>query len=170
LNVGPSRYDIGMYINTEGGSALTGTCALALLSQTDFQLGSVAPEVINFSGGDVTIGELETGADADKCPDYTNTVNGGATLSDFPFAPIRLACVDTTGDGLLDFDIAIGWRQNAGTYCSPDSTSTWPIPGASSKCWRGERFSVPVEVPPWNTVSRSNTWSFSYVNKLIISH
>jgi hypothetical protein len=91
MKLGADRYDVGMYINTEGGSAFTGTCALALLSQTDFQLGTVPPEVISFGGGDVTIGELETGTDpADECPDYKNTVSGGATLTDFPFSPVSL--------------------------------------------------------------------------------
>ena len=34
-------------------------------------------------------------------------------------------------------------------------TSTWPIPGTSSKCWYDDavRFSVDVYVPPYNTVS-----------------
>jgi hypothetical protein len=89
MELGADRYDIGMYINIEGGSAFTGSCALALLSQTDFQLGTVPPEVISFANGNVTIGELETGNDPpDECPDYTNTVNGGATLTDYPFAPV----------------------------------------------------------------------------------
>jgi hypothetical protein len=73
---------------------------------------------------------------------------------------LLLKCVDTdasgTGAGLLDFDVAIAWDQSEGgtPLCNPNSTSTWPVPGAPSKCWKAEtRFNVPVEVPPWNTPS-----------------
>ena len=78
------------YINTEGGSATgTGNCAMALLSNTDFQQGAVAPEVVNVNGGAVTIGELESGANADKCPDIAETVTGPATLPNRSFGPVR---------------------------------------------------------------------------------
>lgn len=114
INLGASRYDIGMYINTEGGefvihtiilvrisslssfafygfisgSARTGTCALSLLSSTNFQRGAVPPETIAVTGGTVTIGELEGNA-ADYCPDFTHNVQGGATLKDYPFSRVR---------------------------------------------------------------------------------
>jgi hypothetical protein len=48
------------------------------------------------------------------------------------------------------------WDQGEGTYCNPNSTSTWPKAGTSSKCWHAtKRFNVNVEVPPWNTPSAS---------------
>lgn len=66
IELGADRYDVGMYINIEGGSAMTGTCAVALLSDTDFQLGAVPAEEIAVTGGTVSIGELEP---EDYCPD-----------------------------------------------------------------------------------------------------
>ena len=78
------------YINTEGGSATgTGNCAMALLSNIDFQQGAVTPEIINVNDGTVTIGELESEANADKCPDIAKTVTGTATLPVRSFGPVR---------------------------------------------------------------------------------
>ena len=113
IDLGADRYDVGMYINIEGGSALTGTCTVALLSDTNFQLGVVPPEQIAIDGGYVSIGELEPEGSRDYCPDCefipyvwivtlyiilhyscpfvlsdTSTVNGGGTLRDFPFSSV----------------------------------------------------------------------------------
>lgn len=103
IRVSNSRYDVGMwvlfyvnelnnwlwailiqvllcvyrYINTEGGSAYTGACAMSLLSNTDFKLGNTtaAPLEAHTNGADtVFIGELESPAKAlgpDYCPDFT---------------------------------------------------------------------------------------------------
>jgi hypothetical protein len=104
IEVSADRYDVGMYINIEGGSAMTGTCMVSLLSDTNFQLGTVPPEQIAVEGGIVEIGEFETGADADYCPDY----QGSGILRDFAFSQLRLKCADDDSNGLLDFDIAFG--------------------------------------------------------------
>ena len=133
------------YINTEGGSAYTGTCAMSLLSDTDFKFGNTTQQPVEVhveDDGTVMIGEFES--TPDKCPDFT----GGATLIDFAFAPLRLRCADNNTDGLLDFDVAVAWGQtDSKFYCSPESESTWPIPGAPSKCWKADtRFNVNVTV------------------------
>jgi hypothetical protein len=87
------------YINTEGGSAYTGTCALSLLSNTNFQQGAVDPEIHVTPTGTVTIGELETkGAGPDFCPDFS----GAGILKDFAFAPVRFY-FGNAGDGVLCF-------------------------------------------------------------------
>lgn len=87
-------------INTEGGSAYTGTCALSLLSTTNFKKGAVAPEIHVTPTGTVTIGELETkNAGPDYCPDFS----GAGTLKDFAFAPVRFYVFGNAGDGLVCF-------------------------------------------------------------------
>lgn len=65
---------------------MTGTCTLALMSQTDFQFGAVSPEMIAVTGGTLTIGELES--NADECPDVATTASG-ATLTGFVLPPVR---------------------------------------------------------------------------------
>jgi hypothetical protein len=86
IEVGASRYDIGMYINTEGGSAMTGTCAMSLMSDVDY---SVNPATVKDVGGGefVTIDEIETGTAADQCPDMSATKTG-VILYDYPFAEV----------------------------------------------------------------------------------
>ena len=90
IDISGAAYDVGMYINTEGGAnALTGTCTPALISTTVFypNLLGVA-NAITFAGGDVLIGEFETGSDADRCPDVdVAKSSGGGILTDYPFAP-----------------------------------------------------------------------------------
>lgn len=59
-----------------------------MLSETDFQLGAVAPEEVAVVGGTVSIGELEGVGNEDKCPDFTHSVSGGATLKDYAFSTV----------------------------------------------------------------------------------
>lgn len=77
------RYDIGMYINTEGGSPLTGTCAMSLISETDFFGGAAAESYTDTNGDVVEIGEFGTGEE-DECPD----VLGTGILTNYSFAPV----------------------------------------------------------------------------------
>ena len=63
------------YINTEGGSAYTGTCAMSLLSDTDFKFGDTSLQPVEVhveADGTVEIGEFET--TPDKCPDFEGGV------------------------------------------------------------------------------------------------
>ena len=139
LTVSTDRYDFGMYINTVGGNALTGVgpndCTVVGLKAGTY--------------GGVTVKELET--NSDKCLDV-DAPQGGAVLKDFPFAPITLACSDTNGDGLLDFDIAISFDNNdGGYYCDINDPLKPPLPGASSKCWydKNNRVTLNINVPPY---------------------
>ena len=50
----------------------------------------MAAEVIEVDGGNITIGELESEGNADKCPDIAENVSGKATLPDHSFGPVSL--------------------------------------------------------------------------------
>ena len=63
---------------------------MALLSNTDFQQGAVAPEVIDVDGGNITIGELESEGNTDECPDIDKSATGAATLPNHSFGPVSL--------------------------------------------------------------------------------
>eukprot|EP00956_Cyclotella_meneghiniana_P035316 scaffold113786_cov47-Cyclotella_meneghiniana.AAC.1 len=167
MTVKNNRYDVGMYINTEGGSATgTGNCAMALLSNIDFQQGAVASEIINVNDGTVTIRELESEANADKCPDIAKTVTGTATLpirssffwtgktNSFIYHCVRDITVPSSHSATL-------WDQNDGNYCSPDDDSNWPLPGNPAKCW-SERINLAVvEIPLSSSPSISSGPSVS---------
>lgn len=70
---------------------MTGTCALSLLSDTDFSVPG-SEETVAVVGGTVTIGEVETYPDI--CPGFTHDVSGGATLIDFPFSTVSCLPID----------------------------------------------------------------------------
>lgn len=82
IRIRNARYDIGMYINTEGGLATTGTCAISLISETDFLGGEPIETYTDANGDTVEIGEFED--PKDKCPD----VRGGGLLTNYAFQPV----------------------------------------------------------------------------------
>jgi len=149
LTVGALRYDVAMYINLDGGSAIAGAeCAIVPMEDGPY--------------GDVTVATTGEGTDGDGCADFITK----GTLTNFAFAAITLRCADTyspgsnntqASDGLLDFDIAISWQQKAGDNCDFDtSPPKLPAPGAPSKCWipeAGARINLPIYVPPYTTPS-----------------
>lgn len=65
------------------------------------------------------------------------------------FTAITMSCVDSDGDGLLDFSIAIAYDSNAGANCAYDGTNGWPppYPGTTAMCWFDDalRFTLPGE-------------------------
>jgi len=128
------RYDIGMFIATDGASALDGTsCYSTGLNYGNF--GNV--QVYDVEGSD----NIE---DSDNCYDLGST----GTLQDYPFAPITLSCTDFDGDGLLDFDIGIVWSVKKGDYyCDVDSLDQRPVASSSPKCFYDgtSRATIPSE-------------------------
>jgi len=127
------RYDIGMYIATDGGSALDGTrCYSTGLNYGNY--GSV--QVYDVEGSH----NIE---DSDNCYDL-----GSTGILYYPFAPITLSCTDYNGDGLLDFDIGIVWSVKKGDYyCDVDSLDQRPVASSSPKCWYDgtSRATIPSE-------------------------
>lgn len=120
--VGSLKYDAAMYINIDGGSAISGDeCAIVPMVPGTY--------------GDVTVAET----DGDGCPDFSTS----GKLTNFPFDSITLACADNDGNGKLDFDVAVSWDQSADANCAMDGTFPLPAPGTKSKCWKpstGVRF------------------------------
>jgi hypothetical protein len=127
LGVKNARWDVAMYINTIGGSALIdtteGACEIVTMR--------------NGTYGDITVSYDEAGADGDACADFAA---GSGTLSDYAFAPITLRCADhynpdstTVGDNLLDFDVAIVWdNQGDSSNCDVEN-GILPLPSTNSK-------------------------------------
>ena len=127
------RYDIGMYIATNGGSALNGNqCEVSILQEGTY--------------GDVIVWEVEGDTSSpnpapDQCPD----LGSSGIMDDYPFAPIELSCTDVNGDGLLDFDIGIVWSVKKGDYdCDANDLEKRPVASSRPKCWYDENFRATV--------------------------
>ena len=122
-----TRYDIGMYIATDGGSALTGEqCYSTGLNRGQY--------------GEVTVWDVEGDTTSpNPAPDNCYDLGSSGLLESYPFAPITLSCTDSNDDGLLDFDIGIVWSVKKGDYdCDTDSLDSRPVASSSPKCWYDE--------------------------------
>ena len=149
VEVSSAQSDVGLYINLNGGDAAFGdtslgtspvyspgvndVCTVAQLTEIGFEL---------IVGHDLT--------DNDECLDFI----GSGNLINYPFQRLVLGCSDTNGDGLLDFNVAASFSQNAAADCSFNNTNinNWgpPIPGTRSKCWydSATKVTLDINVPP----------------------
>jgi hypothetical protein len=138
IESGPARYDIGLWINQEGGSARSDTtgdnCYRDFLTPVD---GSSS---CNQTGGPYY------NADGDTCGDVyavgTNpcgnaltgpcTGGGGGTclLSTRTFT-VTIKCEDSNNDGTADVGSCTSWAQNTAGTCT---TALDTNPGTGSKC------------------------------------
>ena len=169
LTVSTARYDVAMYINTDGGSARSGAeCAIVPMVDGTYGTGNTA--VIVATSGAGTDGDQDgDGFVGDTCPDFTTK----GELENFAFAAITLKCADTysttlgQSNGLLDFDVAMSWQQNANENCDfdPNTAYNLPVPGSKPKCWSAEyhglRIELPIYVPPFETPSLQPSVSFA---------
>jgi hypothetical protein len=131
LRVDGSRNDVGWYMATDGGDALTGQCAVHGL-----QSGRTYSIVDKDAGGQ-SAGRVKwlraDGADNDQCGDVFVDSNNVAFLSTPLLVDVELPCIDRTEDGALDVAICFTWltdAQNLGT-CSLNSNT----PGSDSSCF-----------------------------------
>lgn len=106
------RYDIGMYLATDGGDAKT--------SVSGANDGCVR-DILNPAGVN-----LEPNDVADMCHDIQQGV-----LEKKPLADLTLQCQDTDGDGFLDVGTCLSWDNNAKDTCGGVNDV---VPGTPSKC------------------------------------
>ncbi len=124
----PDRYDIGLWIATEGVSALTGTeCLHDWLPVTD-------PTVYEDR-------ELDTTNNLDVCGDV-----GDSQIYLRGISNVTVSCddIDPT-NGLLEFATCTSWRQTADELDCSAVTDT--VPGTSSKCNCDDGVPSGVSVP-----------------------
>jgi uncharacterized repeat protein (TIGR01451 family) len=128
----PNRYDIGIFLALDGGSALTGDSCYhdylpsPLTSTPTYgdANGDTIPDILN---GPWWNGESDP---SDVCGDIeTNT----QVLKTLP--SLRFACVDNNGDGSADVSVCASWDNNANTTCTGSLDA---FPGTNSKCGCGE--------------------------------
>ncbi|MFN8640628.1 MAG: hypothetical protein U0802_02790 [Candidatus Binatia bacterium] len=140
-----ARYDVGIWVATDGGNAYTGTCSRQILTP-------LPPPSPNTSSGTGPFDNL----DNDACGDIQQNET---TLYNLP--NLVLDCVDADNNGKLDVSTIISWDNNSNTACNGVSDA---VPGTKSKC-KGQTFvaldvPVPTRTPtttPTNTPTRTPT-------------
>ncbi len=126
LVIGAStRYDLAMYIATDGGSAENGSSCYKDVLQPVAELNAA---------GDPT-NPLGTGPfkneDDDSCGEANQTVGAFYQLQQ----ALTITCVDEDNDGVVDpISTCLSWANNAGQYTCTGVTATMPGPGTGSKC------------------------------------
>ncbi len=116
-----SRYDIGLFIATDGGSAQTGNSCYHDFLQP---VTTGTPDLINGYG---PFREIE-GADADMCGDAVQNE------SNFYFtqAEVTFPCTDADSDGIVDpISTCLSWDNNVSGVCT---TVKDAFPGTVAKC------------------------------------
>jgi hypothetical protein len=110
-----TRYDIGIFIATDGGNALNGQCL-----HTDLQPVALTPTPASGHGA-------YKDADGDACGDLEKPVVNLLDISN-----VQVVCRDDNNDGQLDIATLISWQQNIEpTPCTGPQDA---IPGTSAKC------------------------------------
>ncbi|KAL3822208.1 hypothetical protein ACHAXA_000648, partial [Cyclostephanos tholiformis] len=151
IDVGNAEYDVGLYVNTNGGSAITGSrCIVAGLDN----INSTSNEPYRNANNEIMVGLLAPTSGNNTCYDFLDK----GTLKNYKFSAITLACIDTSSpsDGYLDFNVATSFSSVS--TCSYNGTLpfTLPYPTASSKCWGGSSgtsFTLDIAVPPYRMPS-----------------
>jgi hypothetical protein len=110
-----NRYDIGLFVAEDGGSALNGESCYHDFLQPPVQ--------------DPNWTTTYRDTDGDACADTRQTdPDVYYTLQE----ELQITCVDTDGDGVVDpISTCTSWDNNANTTCSD---VTGAIPGTGSKC------------------------------------
>src|SRR5687768_8359738 len=121
----PDRYDIGLFVALDGGSARDGNSCLHDFLEPPL----TTTPAYGDSNGD-GIPDLTGGpwwnSDLDGCGDIaSNTQLFKATLV------LRVTCVDTNNNGFIDASVCTSWDNNSVSDCTglPDA-----FPGTNAKC------------------------------------
>ena len=121
----PERYDIGTFVALDGGSARDGDACFH-----DFLQPPLTPTpTFGDKNGD-GIADVDGGpwldADVDQCGD----ISAGTQL--FKMTPsLRVSCIDTNNNGIVDASVCTSWDNNAGSVCSGLADA---FPGTNAKC------------------------------------
>jgi uncharacterized repeat protein (TIGR01451 family) len=144
-NANSERTDIGIWIATDGGKAITGAC-------NHYNLVPGTQNVTNEAVGST------------PGPDSCGDLNAGAVVPAFPLGEITAVCT-TGGTGtLLHVGSCLGWKEpGADKLCPLTSEGATPngfrfgtLPGNASKC-NCDGFDVPITVVRDPSVSLTKT-------------
>lgn len=124
------RYDIGLFVATDGGNARTGLCHRdylppPLADKGDYNPGAPRPDP---PGGPFYDAELEEDP-GDQCGDLEQGVYNYYDLA--PLTGIETPCIDSDGDGYLDISTCVSWDNQKGNTCLEVEDA---VPSTKAKC------------------------------------
>lgn len=142
-------YDPGWFIATDGGNAMEGNCALAVLEETNKK----SMRLVKSATSNILAGESEVkwagDAGNDECGDVLKVPSDGGAVLDYVIAvDTELLCADTDGDNRMDFNICFSWRKPEDDhYCGiqqqlSEGNAPDLYPGDKNSC-----FCASVKVP-----------------------
>ena len=140
----PDRYDIGLFIALDGGSARDGDSCLHDYLEPPLTATPTYGDR-NGDGVPALAGGPWWNADTDVCGDIASNTQLFKMVSS-----LRVACVDTTGDGIVDASVCTSWDNNAITNCAGLFEA---FPGTNAKCGcerveTGIPMPAPTPTPP----------------------
>ena len=144
INIDSSRNDLGWYIATDGGDALTGTCVVNGLQDNGGQYELLDTNTV----GNSTRIEWTSlnGGDDDECGDVLMYGNGHAALSLPILVETTLPCQDENDNGSLDIAICFTWKD-IGTDDVCTFSGMIPTRNTGCYCTRVDVVNVEVVVP-----------------------
>ena len=145
----PDRYDIGLFIALDGGSARDGDSCFhdylePPLTSTPAYGDRNLDAVPDIEGGPWWDGNT----DADLCSD----IEGGTQIFK-QLAVFRVACADSDLNGFVDASTCASWDNNVGTACNGVADA---FPGTNSKCGC-QLVDLGIPMPPAATPTPTNT-------------
>jgi len=157
-NGGPDRFDIGTFIATDGGSALSGNACYH-----DYLAPPLTPTPIYTTSAD-GLPSIENGPwwragdGGDLCGDIQKQFNGMNTQAILAQAgvglPLTLPCTDTNDDGVLDVSMCVAWSSTVASTCSGLSDA---IPASNTKCGCGRYDIAGILIPASANLSITKT-------------
>ncbi|MDY7093023.1 MAG: hypothetical protein SX243_08635 [Acidobacteriota bacterium] len=121
----PDRYDIGLFLALDGGSARDGDNCYHDFLEPPLTTTPTYGDANSDTVPDITGGPWWDD-DGDSCGDIESSTQVFKTLP-----PLRFACIDSDGDGSADVSVCTSWDNNSGSTCT---TVVDAFPGTNSKC------------------------------------
>jgi prealbumin domain-containing protein len=150
------RGDMGVWVATDGGNALTGQC-------NHYIVPPGTPNSFN--------------ADNDSCAGIVASIDGQPVSVQFNLGVLTVPCVDNDNNGFIDLNGCLAWTvpgQEGDATCPDNADGIAPagtaddyraatIPGTPAKC-KCNSFTVPVIIPKFATLEIVKTCSPSNDN------
>lgn len=124
-----SRYDIGVFLALNGGSALTGTNCLHDFLEPPLDPHPVYGDSDGNGRSDLPGGPWWNGepfVPGDDCGDLEAGTDAIKTLVSF-----RFSCTDNTGNGFVDFSTCTSWSAGTSSTCPGLGGA---VPGGQTRC------------------------------------